>query len=578
MAAPVNIAAYKEIILVLGTAGVVVPVMSRLKISPVVGFLLAGIIMGPYGLSRLSGQFPLIEYVTISDSSEFPAFAELGILLLMFLIGIELSFNRLITMRRLIFGFGSLQVLGSMAIIAFAAYYSGLSPQAAVLVGAAFSLSSTAIIIEELSLKKRLNSPVGRTAFAVLLKQDLAVIPFIILAGLMARQNTTSLADELWSALFSGVFAIVLLLFAGRYLFKPVLRVVVGTNSPDMFLAAVLSIVIGAGMTASYFGLSMALGGFAAGLLLAETEYRRMIESMIEPFKGILLGVFFISVGFEIDPAVIYANIGTLTLGLILVIACKTAVIVPTGYLFGYSTAKGVELGLLLGPAGEFAFVLLGGAASSGLIGKEHTSLLMSCVALGMAILPALVVLGEKIGFAFKKDESPLDVTGGSEAVGQGGAIVIGSGRVGSLVSLFLDQQSVQHILVDSNAAIVKGKRLGGIKIYYGDATHPEFLKKCGLEQAKTLIITINNPKKAEEITAIAHQLKPGVNIIARAHDEVHAKRLYRLGADVVIPETVEASLQLAEASLRSLGFENSVVMQAIDAKRELLDQALKSG
>ena len=293
MAAPVNIAAYKEIILVLGTAGVVVPVMSRLKISPVVGFLLAGIIMGPYGLSRLSGQFPLIEYVTISDSSEFPAFAELGILLLMFLIGIELSFNRLMTMRRLIFGFGGLQVLGSMAIIAFAAYYSGLSPQAAVLVGAAFSLSSTAIIIEELSLKKRLNSPVGRTAFAVLLKQDLAVIPFIILAGLMARQNTTSLADELWSALFSGVFAIVLLLFAGRYLFKPVLRVVVGTNSPDMFLAAVLSIVIGAGMTASYFGLSMALGGFAAGLLLAETEYRRMIESMIEPFKGILLGVFF---------------------------------------------------------------------------------------------------------------------------------------------------------------------------------------------------------------------------------------------------------------------------------------------
>ena len=292
MAAPVNIAAYKEIILVLGTAGVVVPVMSRLKISPVVGFLLAGIIMGPYGLSRLSGQFPLIEYVTISDSSEFPAFAELGILLLMFLIGIELSFNRLMTMRRLIFGFGGLQVLGSMAIIAFAAYYSGLSPQAAVLVGAAFSLSSTAIIIEELSLKKRLNSPVGRTAFAVLLKQDLAVIPFIILAGLMARQNTTSLADELWSALFSGVFAIVLLLFAGRYLFKPVLRVVVGTNSPDMFLAAVLSIVIGAGMTASYFGLSMALGGFAAGLLLAETEYRRMIESMIEPFKGILLGVF----------------------------------------------------------------------------------------------------------------------------------------------------------------------------------------------------------------------------------------------------------------------------------------------
>lgn len=496
----------------------------------------------------------------------------------MFLIGIELSFNRLMTMRKLIFGFGGLQVIGSLVIIACVASAWGLSAQAAVLVGAAFSLSSTAIIIEELSLKKRLNTPVGRTAFAILLKQDLAVIPFIILAGLLARPNTTSLADELWSALFSGVFAIVLLSIAGRFLFKPILRVVVATNSPDMFLAAVLAIVIGAGMTASYFGLSMALGGFAAGILLAETEYRRMIESMIEPFKGILLGVFFISVGFEIDPVIIYNNIGTLLVMLVLVVVCKMAVIVPTGYLFGYSTSKGIELGLILGPAGEFAFVLLGGAASTGLLGKEQTSLLMSCVALGMAILPLLVALGEKIGFTFKKDSAVLDMTGGSEAVGQGGAIVIGSGRVGSLVSRFLEQQAVQHILVDSNAAIVKGKRLGGVKIYYGDATHPEFLKKCGLEQAKTLIITINNPKKAEEITAVAHQLRPEVTVIVRAHDEVHAKRLYRLGADVVIPETVEASLQLAEASLRALGFESAAVNQAVDAKRELLDQALKSG
>lgn len=425
-------------------------------------------------------------------------------------------------------------------------------------------------------MRKRLNTPLGRTAFAILLKQDLAVIPFIILAGLLANPHAESVAGQVWSALVSGVLAVVLLSLAGRFVFKPVLRVVVATNSPDMFLAAVLAIVIGAGMTAASFGLSMALGGFAAGIVLAETEYRRMIESMIEPFKGILLGVFFISVGFEIDPQVIATNLVPLVGLLALVIAIKMAVIVPAGRLFGFSTAKGLELGLMLGPAGEFAFVLLGVATASGLIGKEHGSLLMSCVALGMAVLPLLVMAGEQIDLRFRKDAESLDVTGGSEGAGRGGAIVIGGGRVGSFVSRLLEQQRLPHILVDSNAAIVRGKRQEGIRIYYGDATHPEFLKKCGLAEAQTVIVTLNDPKKADAIAALVHQLKPEVTLIVRAHDEAHARRLYRLGADVVIPETLEASLQLSEASLRSLGLEEAIITQAIDGKRAVLDQALR--
>ena len=577
MASPVNINAYKEIILVLGTAGVVVPVMTRLKISPVVGFLLAGIVMGPYGLSRFSNTIPFFEYITISDSSDFPTLAELGILFLMFLIGIELSFNRLNTMRKLIFGYGALQVIGSAAVIAYGAYFFGMSPKAALLIGAAFSLSSTAIIIEELALRKRLNTPVGRAAFAILLKQDLVVVPFIILAGLLVSPSSMGVSEELWSALFSGIFVIVILLMAGFYLFRPVLRFVAAVNSPDMFLAAVLTLVIGAGMTASYFGLSMALGGFAAGLVLAETEYRRMIESMIEPFKGILLGVFFISVGFEIDPVVIYSNISTLLIMLVLIIASKAIVIVPAGYLFGYPTARGIELSLILGPPGEFAFVLLGVTASSGLIDKDHSSLLRSCVALGMAFLPLFVSVGEKIGKNFKRNTDPLDVTGGIEAVGQGDAIVIGCGRVGSLVSRLLDQHAVKHILVDSNSSTVRNKRQEGSKIYYGDATNPEFLKKCGLDQAHILIVTINDPKKAEVIIGHVHQLKPNVTLIVRAHDEAHARRLYRLGANVVIPEALEASLQLSEASLRSLGLDDKLVAQTIDVQRNAMHQALRT-
>ncbi len=576
MALPVNISTYKEIILVLATAGALVPSLSRLKISPVVGFLVMGVVMGPYGLSRFADHIPYVDYITISDHSDFPALAELGILLLMFLIGIELSFNRLVTMRKMIFGYGALQVIGSMALITGVATLLGLSLKAALCIGAAFSLSSTAIIIEELSLRKKLSTPVGRAAFAILLKQDLVVIPFIILLGLLAQPASTHVLDQILSAAMSSILAISLLIFIGHSLFKPVLRVV-ATNSPDMFLATVLAIVISAGMIASAFGLSMALGGFAAGLLLSETEYRRMIESIIEPFKGILLGVFFISIGFEIDPLLIWNNLGMLMLLLLGVIACKTLVIIPAGLAFGLPWVKGLELSLLLGPAGEFAFVLLGLATAGGLLNQDLQSVLMAAVALGMAILPLLVLLGEKIEAAYSSRAPALDVTGGSEALEQGGAIIIGGGRVGSLVAQFLQGQSIRYLLVDANPAIVKRRRAEGVITYYGEATNPDFLKKCGLEIAKTVIVTINDSKKAEDIVALVHRLKPDIHLVVRAHDESHARRLYSLGADVAIPETLEASLQLSEASLRSFNVPADAVSHLIDHTRDRLDQALRA-
>ena len=576
MATAVNVSTYKEVILVLATAGALVPGLRRIKISPVVGFLVTGAIMGPYGLSRLAAHIPYVDYVTISDKSDFPALAELGILLLMFLIGIELSFNRLMTMRKAIFGYGGLQVIGSMALLTWIAQAIGLSVPAALCVGAALSLSSTAIIIEELSLRKKLSTPVGRNAFAILLKQDLMVIPFIILMGLLTNQHSSNVYDELVSALIGGVLAIAVLILMGHFIFKPILRVVV-TNSPDMFLAAVLAIVISAGMIASAFGMSMAMGGFAAGLLLSETEYRRMIEGIIEPFKGILLGVFFISVGFEIDPVFIWSHMGTLLLLLAIVVLCKALVIMPAGVLFGLPLVKGIELSLLLGPAGEFAFVLLGLASAGDLLHKEQSTLLISSVALGMALLPLLVHVGGAIDKVFAGRAPALDMTGGGQAPEEGCAIVVGGGRVGGLVAKLLNEHGIQHILVDSNPLVVKRLRSEGQSVYYGEATNADFLKKCGLSVAKTLIVTINDPKKAEEIVALAHWLEPGLCLVVRAHDESHARRLYALGADVVIPETQEAGLQLSEASLLSFDLDVMRVAQVINTTRESLNQALRT-
>jgi CPA2 family monovalent cation:H+ antiporter-2 len=576
MAAPVNIATYKEIILVMGTAGLIVPALNRIKISPVVGFLLAGVLMGPYGLARFADTIPFIDLITISDSSDFPALSELGILLLMFLIGIELSFNRIKTMRKLIFGFGGTQIIGSLIIITSVAYWLGLSYEAALLIGAAFSLSSTAIVIEELSLRKKLNSPVGRSAFAILLKQDLAVIPFLIFAGLLVPNSQVDIGQELLSALVSSIAAIVFLFLIGHFLSKPLLHGVTTTNHADMFFAAVMVIIIGSGMMAAYFGLSMALGGFAAGLLLAETEYRRLIESLIEPFKGLLLGVFFITVGFEINPSILFEHFPLLMLMLTGIILAKALVIVPMGYYFGHSISKAVQLALLLGPAGEFAFVLLNVASTNNLLDKAQLSLLMTCVALGMVILPVLASLGETLGQRMDKKGKDLDITGGAAAVQDKGAIIIGGGRVGRLVAKILSSHNIQHLLVDANASIVKANRMNGTPIFFGDATNPEFLKKCGLYTARAIIITINDPQSVDTITRLVHRLKPDTALIVRAHDESHAKKLYMLGADIVIPETLEASLQLSEESLHQLGIEASVASETISQQRQQALSLLK--
>ena len=365
MASTINVAAYSDALVVLGTAGIVVPIVSRLGFSPVLGYLGAGALLGPLGLGSLIGSFPALYWFTVGDAKDVAGIAELGVVFLLFLIGLELSLQRLLTMRRLVFGLGGLQVLVTTALLAGIAVYFGRKPSEAIILGASLSLSSTAIVLELLSNQGRLKTNVGRASFAVLLLQDLAVIPILMFVSLLAAGPGGSVLASLGSALLQAALALAAIVVFGRVLLQPLFRLVAATRSRDLFIATALFVIIAAGVVANQAGLSMALGAFVAGLLLAETEYRKAIEATIEPFKGLLLGIFFFTVGMDIDVRELLREPLLLAAAVAGLIAIKSMVIAVLAKLFRLSWPVAVEMGLLLGPGGEFAFVGIGMARDS---------------------------------------------------------------------------------------------------------------------------------------------------------------------------------------------------------------------
>src|SRR6516165_3939766 len=356
-------AAYNDALVVLGTAGILVPILSRLGFSPVLGYLAAGALLGPLGLGSLSQSFPLLSWFTIGDYGDVAGIAELGVVFLLFLIGLELSLPRLLTMRRLVFGVGGLQILVTTALLAAAAAYSGKTLPEAIILGASLSLSSTAIVLELLSKQERMKTTAGRASFAVLLAQDLAVVPILIFIGLLAAGPQGAVLGSLAKAFVQAAVALAVIVLFGRFLLRPLFRLVASTRSSDLFIATVLFVIIAAGVVSSQAGLSMALGAFVAGLLLAETEYRRAIEATIDPFKSLLLGIFFFTVGMEIDVHELLRDPLLLAGAVVGLITAKSLIIVALGKLFRLSWPVAVELGLLLGAGGEFAFVSIAMAA-----------------------------------------------------------------------------------------------------------------------------------------------------------------------------------------------------------------------
>ena len=576
MSGAVDFATYKETLIVLGTAGLIIPAMQRLRISPIVGYLAAGAILGPFGLGTLVANHPWLQMVTISDNTGLSTIAELGIVFLMFIIGLELSFQRLFTLRKLVFGLGSLQLVSATSVIAGIVYLMGFDAGAAVLIGASLALSSTAIVVEVLARKNRLSSSAGRASFSILLFQDLSVIPILVGVTLLAPQSGGTVSSDVLLAIASGVAMIAAITLIGRRVLRPVLRYVASLDSPELFLAAVLLIIIGSGILAAWSGLSMALGSFVAGLLLADTEYKAAIESLISPFKGLLLGVFFITIGTQINALELIINpifVITTVLGLIVV---KTITLVPLVRLFGLSWSAAIETGLLIGSAGEFAFIVLALATSEGLITPQNSADLLTIVAVSMALIPLSGRLGRLISKRSLSKLDTLPVTPEDHASEKPSAIIVGGGRVGRLVADMLAQHGMSHLITDRDPSIVSGLRKNGRNVYYGDARQVPFLKTCGIDRAPAVIVTVNSPADTDAVIAAVRSVRPDIPIIARARDAAHAKRLYRLGATDAVPETIEASLQLSEASLVALGVPVGLVIGSIHEQRDQLRRDLQ--
>jgi monovalent cation:H+ antiporter-2, CPA2 family len=571
-----HLAAYSDALVVLGTAGVVIPLVSRLGVSPVIGYLAAGAILGPLGLGSLTSTVPALFWITITDEQNVAGIAELGVVFLLFLVGLELSFPRLSAMRRLVLGLGGLQVLLTSAVIAAVALALNKSPSVAVVLGTSLSLSSTAIVIELLSNQERLTTSVGRASFSILLAQDLAVIPILLFISILATRSGGSVLASLVTALLQAGAAIVVIVAFGRLLLRPLFRLVASARSTELFIAAVLFVIIADGVIAQQAKLSMALGAFVAGLLLAETEYRKAIETTVEPFKGLLLGLFFFTVGMNVDFRELGREPLLLAGAVVGLLAVKALLLIALAKLFRFSWPAAVEIGLLLGAGGEFAFVGIGLASAAGVIEAPLASFVLAVTSITMALTPLLSLLGRKLGAKLAPDK-PIDPElKVRPSAAQRHAIVVGYGRVGKVVCGLLREHHIPYIVVDSDATTVTRDRREGHDVYYGDAADPQFLAACGLATAAGVIITIHSPQQIDEVVAHVRAMRPEVLIVSRARDADHARRLYALGATDAVPETIEASLQLSEATLVGLGVATGLAIASIHEKRDEIRRTLQ--
>ena len=563
---------YANIVAFLATAGVIAPLVKRLKISPILGFLAAGVALGPQGLGQFDRVQPWLTYFTVSKPDEIADMAELGVVFLLFSIGLELSWERLRLMRRQVFGLGALQTFAAGGLIAAAGLVMGLPASTAAALGAALAMSSTAIAVPVMSEAGRLHARSGRAVFSILLFQDLMVAPILIAIGLVAGKGS---GQSPLAALATAVLGLIGIIVVGRLALRPLFKSAARARSQDLFMAASLLVIIGAGLSAKLLGLSMALGAFVAGLLLAETEFRHQIDVLIGPFKDLLLGLFFVSVGVSLDLSLLVAQPGLILGTAAGIIGLKALLGSGFGRLFGLKGAEALEAGLLVGAAGEFAFVILGQAAHAGLVPAPLADAMVVSATLSMFAIPGLGAIGARLGRAQSGAEAAARAAPPVLPETEPRILIIGYGRVGQLVGEMLARHEVAWTAIDRDFRSVDAARRHGHQVYFGDASTPELLERCGLGSALGVVLTTDEPEAAEEVTAAVRRLRPDVVLVARARDARHARRLYELGASDAVPETIEASLQLSEAVLVDIGTPMGLVIASIHEKRDEIRKSL---
>ena len=565
---------FSDALVILGAAGIVIPAFARFRISPIIGFILVGLLVGPAGLGSMASEMPWLNYITISNPEAVEPFAEFGIVLLLFAIGMELSFRRLWTMRRLVFGVGAAEVLLSALLLGTALHLIGQNVTGSIALGLALALSSTAIVLPLVGT----TSPVGRAALAMLLFEDVAIVPIIFALGAMAPYAAAEGSDGLVETLLLGGIVIAAMLVLGRFFLPRLFAQAARAKSPELFLAASLLVVIVASLATTAVGLSPLMGAVLAGILIAETDYRSEVEVITAPFRGLALGVFLITVGMSVDMRIVAANWSDILLAVIGVIVAKAIVTGVLLRLSGARTAVAAEAGVLMASPSETTLIVLGAAAAAQLISSETAAFWQIVTALGLTITPLLAKLGH---FAGRRVDlsTPIDVPERGPGEDDGPVVIIGFGRVGRLVAEMLHIHGRRYFAVDSNVDTVAECRRQGFPVIFGDVSRPELLDRLNLGHATALVLTMDDPVLTVGLTKRVRAWCPGLTIVARARDAAHAAELYRAGVTDAVPETLESSLQLSEAVLVDLGMAMGPVIASIHEKRaELRKEIMELG
>jgi CPA2 family monovalent cation:H+ antiporter-2 len=567
---PASLPFLRETLLFLALVGILIPLLQRLRINQVIGFLVVGVLAGPYGSGSLAHDFPILAFFSFPRQQGVQTLADLGVIFLMFLIGLELSVERVWELRRWVFGAGAAQVLLSALLIGAVARAFGNPPGVALVLGLVLSLSSTAVVMQLLVESRALPTPVGQASFSVLMFQDVAVVPILILVELVGQHSGAGLLQELGLRMAVSLLVVVLILALGPKLIRPLFRTFVRRHQPEVFTALCLLVVLSIGAATAAAGLSMPLGAFLAGLLLAETEYRHEVEITVEPFKGLLMGVFFMSVGMEIDPREVLRDPMWLALSVAGLLAIKALVAAGVLKVAGLTRGQALEAGLLLGQGGEFAFIVIGAALAAGTLTHAIGQFMFLVVSLSLLVTPMLARLAHRLGrlldsawLQHRREEQENMLPHAT-----GHVVVIGFGRVGRMVGEVLAAQEVPYIAVEHDGDRAARLREQGFPVYYGNAARGELLRKLKLDEATSLVVTMDSPSAARRVVQAAREQAPRLKIFARSHDEAHARELEAAGATRVVPEMLEAGLLLTSHALGSQGLGTGAIEEIIAAER----------
>lgn len=568
----------RETLLFLALAGIFIPLLQRLRVNQVLGFLAVGALFGPFGFGLWASDFHWLTYFSFVRAEQVSGLAELGVMFLMFMIGLELSTERLWALRRWVFGGGVAQVAVSAALVGAAGWYFGLSSEAAIVLGLVLSLSSTAVVMQLLADRRSLPTPAGQASFSILMFQDLMVVPLFILIDVFASGHSEDLPYLLSFAAVKSAGAILLIYLLGRRVIRPLFQFFVKKHQPDVFMALTLLSTLGIAGLTYLAGLSMALGALLAGLLLAETEFRHEVEVTIEPFKGLLMGLFFMSVGMQIDVREILKSPVWIPLAVLGLFAAKTLVISVIFRLGGFHWGRAVESGVLLGQGGEFAFIVVAYALGTRLIAPEVAQFVMLVVGLSLFATPTLARAARGFGnwWEQRHRHQLADLEGGALPPPQGSMVIIaGFGRVGQLLAKVLSEQDIGYVAIENDARLVTALHPRGFPVYFGDASRAELLQKVHADRACAVVLTMDHPASVLHAVRAIRREYPLLPVYARARDEAHALALAQAGATLVVPEALEAALQLTANVLQTAGMPETRAAGIVQQERERRDAAL---